>query len=87
MSRLSATAPSAVPFELQAIDADAVGLLMGCAARTVLETIACRPDFPKRVSLRPATLVAGEVIAYRAKMLKADRPVRRRRPGNTASAT
>ena len=76
-----------VPFELRAIDAEAVGQLLGCAARTVLETIACRPDFPQRVSLRPATWVAGDVLAYRARMLKADRPVRRHRPSNTASAT
>ena len=67
-----------VPFKLRAIDAEAVGLLMGCAPRTVLETIACRPDFPKRVSLRPATWVAGEVLKWR----DANRVGRFREPGN-----
>ena len=70
-----------VPFEYQAIDAEAVGLLLGCAARTVLETHACRPDFPKRVSIRPATWVASEVLAYRAKF-RDGLPTRRRRPGS-----
>jgi predicted DNA-binding transcriptional regulator AlpA len=54
-----------IPFELQAIDADSVGLLLGLAPRTVLENIACRPDFPARVSLRPASWVAGEVLEWR----------------------
>lgn len=76
-----------VPFELRAIDAEAAGQLLGCAARTVLEVHACKPDFPARVSYSPATWVAGDVLAYREKLLKAGRPVRRRRPGSTASAT
>lgn len=76
-----------VPFELRAIDADAVGQILGCAARTVLETHACKPDFPARVSMRPATWIAGEVLAYRDKLVRAGRPARRRRPGSTASAT
>jgi hypothetical protein len=54
-----------VPFEFRAINAAAVGQLLGCAARTVLETHACRPDFPARVSIRPATWVAGEVLRWR----------------------
>ncbi len=56
---------SSVPWELQAIDAEAVGLLLGLAARTVLEAVACRPDFPVRVSKKPATWVAGEVLVWR----------------------
>lgn len=68
-----------VPFELRAIDAKAAGMLLGCAARTVLEVHACRADFPARVSYSPATWVAGDVLAYREKLLKAGRPVRRRR--------
>lgn len=54
-----------VPWELRAIGAAEVGLLLGLAARTVLETIACKPDFPMRVSMRPATWVAGEVLEWR----------------------
>lgn len=56
---------SQVPFELRAINAEAVGELLGLAGRTVLETVACRPDFPVRVSMRPATWIAGEVLAWR----------------------
>lgn len=54
-----------VPFELRAIGAEEVGQILGLAARTVLETIAFRPDFPVRVSMRPASWVAGEVLAWR----------------------
>ncbi len=54
-----------VPWELRAIGAAEVGLLLSLAARTVLETIACKPNFPLRVSMRPATWVAGEVLEWR----------------------
>lgn len=57
------TAP--VPWELRAINAEAVGQLLGLAPRTVLETVACRPDFPVRLTMRPASWVAGEVIEWR----------------------
>ncbi len=56
---------SLVPFELRAINADAVGELLGLTRRSVLESAACRPDFPVRVSMRPATWVAGEVLRWR----------------------
>lgn len=54
-----------IPFELRAIGAEEVGELLGLAARTVLETVACRPDFPVRLTMRPATWVAGEVLEWR----------------------
>ncbi len=54
-----------VPFELRAIRIDEVAQLIGLAPRTVLETLAPRPDFPVRVSMRPASWVAGEIIAWR----------------------
>lgn len=54
-----------VPWELRAIGAHDVGILLGLAPRTVLETVACRSDFPLRVSMRPATWVAGEVLKWR----------------------
>jgi len=69
---------SQVPFELRAINAEAVGELLGLAGRTVLETVACRPDFPVRVSMRPATWIASEVLAWRESN-RAGRRVRRRR--------
>lgn len=70
-----------IPFELRAIDAAAVGLLLGQSVRTVLEKIACRPDFPPRVSIRPATWVAGEVLEWRD-TARAGLRVRRRKSGS-----
>ena len=75
------SAAEKIPFELQAIDAETVGLLLGQSARTVLENIACRPDFPKRVSLRPASWVAGEVLEWREQS-RAGLRVRRRKSGS-----
>lgn len=57
--------PNEVPWELQAINAEAVGKFWGMAPRTVLERVACRPDFPVRLTMRPATWVAGEVVEWR----------------------
>lgn len=54
-----------IPWELRAIGAEEVGALLGLAPRTVLETVACRPDFPVRLTMRPATWVAGEVLEWR----------------------
>lgn len=54
-----------IPYELRAIGAEEVGQLLGLAPRTVLETIACRPDFPVRLTMRPASWVAGEVLEWR----------------------
>lgn len=56
------SAAESIPFELRAIDADGVGALIGLSPRTVLEKVACRPDFPARLTARPATWVAGEVL-------------------------
>ena len=54
-----------IPWELRAIGAEDVGLLLGLSPRTVLETVACKADFPMRLTVRPATWVAGEVLAWR----------------------
>lgn len=75
-----------IPFELRAIDAEEVGSLLGLAARTVLETVACRPDFPIRLTMRPATWIAGEVLEWR-EANRAGQPARRRRSGNTAKGS
>lgn len=72
-----------IPFELRAIGAEEVGALLGLAARTVLETIACKPDFPVRLTMRPATWVAGEVLAWRDAN-RAGQPAHPRRSGSTA---
>lgn len=66
-----------IPFELRALNAEQVGALLGCCGRQVLERIACRPGFPQRVSLRPATWIAGEVLAWR-EANRAGRRARRR---------
>lgn len=84
------TAPSerllTVPFELRAIGAAEVGALLGLSERTVLEKVACRPDFPERVSARPATWVAGEVLAYRDANRALPRG-RRRRSGSKSAGS
>lgn len=54
-----------IPWEMRAIDAEGVGMLLGLSPRTVLENVACRPDFPTRLTMRPAAWVAGEVLAWR----------------------
>lgn len=68
----------AIPFELRAINAEGVGALLGISHRTVLEKVACRPDFPVRLTRNPATWVAGEVIEWRD-LNRAGLPKRRRR--------
>ncbi len=75
------SAAEEIPFEMRAIDAEAVSVLLGVAPRTVLEAIACRPDFPVRVSMRPATWVAGEILKWRDTN-RAGLRGRRRRSGN-----
>jgi hypothetical protein len=55
-----------IPWEEMAIDAETCAALFGrMKPETFLRTIACRPDFPERVSRSPATWVCREVLAYR----------------------
>lgn len=70
-----------IPFELRALTAPEVALLLGQAPRTVLEKLATRPDFPKRVSTSPATWVAGEVLAWREKNRESLQASRRQKRG------
>jgi predicted DNA-binding transcriptional regulator AlpA len=56
---------SRISFEQLALTADEVGQLLGCTGRQVLERIACKPDFPARLSVRPAIWVAKEVLEWR----------------------
>lgn len=49
-------------FEERAINADEVGVLLGCSGRQVLERIACKPGFPERLSIRPASWIAREIL-------------------------
>lgn len=56
---------SIIPWEQRAIGAEEVGELLGLAPRTVLEKVACRPDFPVRPTMRPATRAAREILERR----------------------
>ncbi len=58
---------SSIPWRERAIGAEEVGELLGLAPRTVLEKVACRPDFPVRLTMRPATWVTSEVLEWRDK--------------------
>lgn len=75
-----------IPFELRAIGADEIGALLGVAPRTFLETIACKPGFPVRLTMRPATWVAGEVLAWRDAN-RAGQQARRRTSGSKSSGS
>ena len=61
---MSAIAES-IPFEHRALNADEVGVLFGLKGRTVLESLACQPSFPGRLTIRPATWKASEVLEWR----------------------
>jgi hypothetical protein len=63
----SMTTESRIPFEELALTADEVGQLLGCTGRQVLERIACKPDFPARLSVRPASWIAREILEWREK--------------------
>ena len=86
MNEAQAAKVSVIPWEFQAIGADECGLMFGLAGRTFLETIACKPGFPARVSFKPASWIAGEVKEYRDSN-RASRPVRRRSRCNKSSSS
>lgn len=69
------SAAEKIPYELLALTSEECAQLWGVSVDYFLRTIACRPGFPARVGNRPATWIAGEVLAYR----DANRPGDRRR--------
>lgn len=71
------SAAEKIPFEELALNAEEAGAILGCGARQVLERHACRPEFPPRLSLRPATWRAGDIIQYRD-AIRDSRQARRR---------
>ena len=77
--------PVNIPFEELALDAAAVGQILGQAPRMVLEKIACRPGFPARLSARPATWRAGDILEWRDAN-RVGLPSRRRKRCNTEAA-
>lgn len=77
---------SDMPFELRAINVDTVAALLGVAPRTVLEKVSCAPTFPARLTQRPATWVAGEVIKWRDEN-RAYQPNHRQKPRNRTTGS
>lgn len=80
------SAAELIPFEELALDAEAVGKILGVKPRTVLESIACLPDFPVRLTMRPATWRAGDVIEWRDAN-RVGRPSRRRSRSSRSSGS
>ncbi len=54
-----------LPWTELAMTADECGELWGITGAHFLETVACRPGFPDRLTRKPATWKAGEVVEYR----------------------
>jgi hypothetical protein len=77
---------SKIPFEELALDAAEVGKILGQAPRMVLEKIACRPGFPARLSARPATWRAGDILEWRDAN-RVGLPARRRKRCSTAASS
>lgn len=71
------SAAESIPWEKRAISAEECAALFGLSTRQFLETRACLPTFPARISMRPAYWIAGEVEAWRDAN-RASPPVRRR---------
>lgn len=54
-----------IPWTELAMSAEDCAELWGMSADHWLRTVACRPGFPVRLTKKPATWKAGEVVAYR----------------------
>jgi hypothetical protein len=59
------SAAEKIPWQELAMNADECGELWGISGKQFLATIACLPDFPARLTYKPATWKAGEVVEYR----------------------
>lgn len=70
-----------IPWQQLPLTAQECGDLWGITGEHFLATVACLPDFPERVTYKPATWLAGEVVEYR-NANRAGRPTRRRRSGS-----
>ena len=64
-----------IPWTERAMTAKDCAELWHVSAEHFLARIACRPGFPERLSLKPATWKAGEVLEWRDN----NRPKRKRR--------
>lgn len=54
-----------LPWTELALNADECAALWGVSGSHFLQRIACRPGFPERLTYKPATWKAGEVVEYR----------------------
>ena len=54
-----------IPWEELALTTEECCAMFGKSPRAFLETVACLPGFPQRVSQKPAAWIAGEVKQYR----------------------
>lgn len=63
-----------IPWQELAMTATECGELWGITAEHFLATIACRPGFPVRLTRKPATWKAGEVIEWRDRNRAGSRP-------------
>lgn len=59
------SAAEKIPWQELAMTAEECGELWGVSGEHFLRTVACKPNFPARLTRKPATWKAGEVIAYR----------------------
>lgn len=59
------SAAEKIPFEEMALNAEEAGKVLGVSRRTLLENIACKPGFPKRLTKNPATWRAGDIMEWR----------------------
>ena len=80
------TAAQKVPWQELPLSAEDCAELWQMTKEHFLATVACRPGFPVRLTIKPATWKAGEVIEYRDAN-RAGRPARRRSSGSKSSAS
>jgi hypothetical protein len=63
-----------IPWQELAMTAAECGELWGITPEHFLATIACKPTFPVRLTRKPATWKAGEVIEWRDRNRAGNRP-------------
>lgn len=59
------SAAEKIPWTELAMTADECAELWGVSKDHFLQRVACRPGFPSRLTFKPATWRAGEVVEYR----------------------
>ena len=65
MQSLSEGVRSKIPWQELAMNAEECAELFGMTAEYFLRAVACKPTFPVRLTRKPATWKAGEVIEWR----------------------